>query len=228
METKIQEYADLQQSMDHFANNIEDALNMQRESVLQSSNRFKETVASLHETKQSLETQLAQDKQDFEAATTKTEVARKDNKEAKSKYEDYQIRKNKLMQMREQLEQESAELDDLLAQREQLVADFRERLQQQTIRDNSEVSTYEQLLGMGVNASRPGVLEFTFRNFSDADSSSTCSIVLDVSGDAFQITQTSPELSKTTVEQLESTLNTSSSLPAFIVQARDALVDRVQ
>lgn len=235
MEAKIEEYADLQQSMDHFASSVEDALRMQRDSVVKSSNEFKESVKSLRETQQQLEKQLHDDSEGISAATASTEAARRENTEAKGKYEDYLVRKNKLVQMREQLERESRELDGMLRQREQLVADFRERLQQQTRRDNAEVRTYERLLGMTVNASKPGALEFTFTSFAESTAPGTgsgtgptCSLALDVAGDAFKITAASPPLPATTTQRLEALINDSGSLPQFIVHARDALINRSQ
>lgn len=226
MEVKMNEFQELKESMDRFVDNIEEALTLQRKNIAKKTESFKSGVVDLHKQEKSLTEQLQKEKNDIESIKSKIDDSKGKNIASKEKYEDYEIRKNKLTQMKSQLLKESIELDDMVSQKEKLVQDYRERLHAQSQRDNSEVKLYEDLLGMIVDTSTPGTLLFTFKNFHDKDPNKSCSMTLEVSGEKFKILQTTPLL--TNVTEIEDILNKSNNLPVFIMKSRELLISRVQ
>ncbi|CAB4253307.1 similar to Saccharomyces cerevisiae YER018C SPC25 Component of the evolutionarily conserved kinetochore-associated Ndc80 complex (Ndc80p-Nuf2p-Spc24p-Spc25p) [Maudiozyma barnettii] len=228
MVSQIKEFTDLEQSMGQFSTDIQEALRLQRENVRNVNTRFISEVNELRNLVTTLNKQYVKEQEDIEGLKLQITSAKANNEISKGKYEDYQIRKNKLMQMRDQLTNESNELDAMVAQREQLVQDFRERLLNQASRDNSEVKLYEQLLGMTVDASKSGTLVFAFSNFNEKNPAQKSSLTLNVAGPTFTIMDTNPTLDQNMKQQLVDVLNTNNNLSAFIVRVREALAARIE
>ncbi|SMN20142.1 similar to Saccharomyces cerevisiae YER018C SPC25 Component of the evolutionarily conserved kinetochore-associated Ndc80 complex (Ndc80p-Nuf2p-Spc24p-Spc25p) [Maudiozyma saulgeensis] len=226
MVSQIKEFADLEQSMGQFSTDIQEALRLQRDNVRNVNTRFISEVNDLRNQAAELNEQYVKEQQDIETLKLQISTAKENNDISMRKYEDYQIRKNKLMQMKDNLTKESDELDAMVTQREQLVQDFRERLLAQAARDNSEVILYEQLLGMTVDASKSGTLVFTFSNFSEKKPDQKCSLTLNVSEPTFNIIDTNPPLDQEVKQHLIDVLNKSNNLSAFIVRVRKTLTAR--
>ena len=120
-------------------------------------------------------------------------------------------------------------MDDLLKQQTDDLEKEKQSRVSQTSKDADEVSRFENILGLRITASAQDVITFSFENTISLSGrlnelNTVCSITLDVSHSAYQITQSSPELPQLVKEELIRDLIDSDNLRVFLKQARQHLL----
>ncbi|KAG0664368.1 kinetochore-associated Ndc80 complex subunit spc25 [Maudiozyma exigua] len=224
MGDQSKEYADLKQAMDQFSADVQDALKAKRANVADITNIFKSTALGLtnqinllNESYETTSKELASLKQEYIEAEAVEEYTKKT-------HEEYLVRRKRLMQVKEKLDRESQEMEELDKKRHQMLRDFTEKLGQQVNKDDSEVKMYEHLLGINIDSSGAGVISFTFSNYDEMNPQAKCTITLAVDGPSFEIYKPTPRLPSEVRQELLDTLNKENDLSAFIIKARETLI----
>lgn len=225
MSDQFKEFTALKQSMDQFSNDIQEALELQRANVRRLDKEIISKATELRKERALLQEKYSNTSKLLESLKKEVIEANLSNEDSKKTYDEYQIRRKKLLQVGQKLRKENDELKELNEKQNQIITDFRERLHQQANKDNSEVTMYEQLLGITVDSSATGALSFTFTNFDEMNPSAKCTMTLDVSGPSFEITKVVPEISSDIQQTLLEALNEENNLPLFIVRARETLIE---
>lgn len=225
MSEQFKEYSNLKQSMDQFSNDIQEALKLQREKVRYINNEFVSKVSEVQNQTKSLNEKFDATTKQMESLKKEIVEAKLSNEVSKTTYDEYQVRRKKLLQIGERLRREGQEMKEMEEKRDQILENFIERLHQQANKDNSEVKMYEELLGITIDSSTVGALSFTFTNYDEINPQAMCTMTLDVSGPSFEIIKVVPPLSSNIKQGLLETLNKENNLSLFIIRSRETLIE---
>ncbi|CCC68957.1 hypothetical protein NCAS_0B08730 [Naumovozyma castellii] len=229
MEDQLDQFDNLKEKMEEFSKQIHVLMNNKMNSVFRTVQTFKDEMKELNLEHQILIGRLDKLQKEQEGLEIEIQTFKNDTDEARTKFESYQIRKRQLEMQHTALLTESSELDGMLQEKEKKISQYKEKLQSQRQRDQPEVKLYEKLLGMQIDASQVGTLFFKFEHFDDKDMARSCNFTLDVSGERFQVLDSSPVLDKSSeTTPLEDILNQGGNLPLFLVSMRDKLISRAR
>ena len=222
--SSVNEFAGLRERMEQFIGQANYHLNHKTGAIRGVVQGYQLEMESLQAASSQLVAKLEQVTAEQESLRQQIAALESGTDDAKTQLTMYRVRKEQTKRDQAVLVEESKELDKLLAVREQEISQCKERLLQQTQRDNPEVRLYERLLGLSIDTSLVGQLKFTFSNLeSDVVGSSSAFLVLDVASDLYRVLVTQPKLSQDKINQLTISLNQSNDIPTFLISARHHL-----
>ncbi|CDF91792.1 ZYBA0S14-01222g1_1 [Zygosaccharomyces bailii CLIB 213] len=228
MNDKIDSFPEFRQRMAAFEQRVYQALHERTSSAALAVQRYKDEVNQLANRQRVLEEKLRQQRELEVKLRNDQEVAKKDAESVRSRLGTFKIRQQQLEAQQAALVEEGKELDSLMSQKQQEIQQRRRLLLKQQQRDAPEVQLYEELLGMRVDASQQGTLQFTFHHLDEQNSNSSCQLTLDVSGEQFVLLDTNPPLeTEQQRQQLTQNFNSNNDIKSFLVEARSTLASRV-
>ncbi|AMD19534.1 HCL617Wp [Eremothecium sinecaudum] len=225
----IDQFEELRGNIASFQHRLHDYLLKQRRNYLQLVDSYKQDIEKYNVMKESLQSKelmLEAEEQDLKK---QIDGLQEKTQETSAKLEALEIRKRQLLEERAVVERDRNELKELLQKKRNEVEQQRHAITRQHLRDRPEVSAYERLLGLDINADRPEMLRFTFSNVLERDQDARCSFSLDLSlPEGYKIVDSRPEISETEARALEEELARSGDLPAFLKHTRAVLIAALQ
>lgn len=219
----LQSFESLKKSMESMQSSFEKAMVSHRTNLIHDRQDFQFLLDELKEEEKRVINQmesLKKQEQDINDASSREIL---EYETSKHKVEELESQKVQMLQLQKDLNEKTSSLNLKIKEKNSLLEKNRENLDSQTVLNQSELSTYEQYLGLKIEAIKEDLLRFSFQYIDPHDYSRQVSFVLNLSGEDYKVQETQPLLSDDKVLLLEKNFSEGKQLSVFLKEIRSEL-----
>ncbi|KAI5962620.1 SPC25 [Candida pseudojiufengensis] len=215
------EFENLKLNMEEFINDLDLKLSNKQISYLNQQQQFKTNLQELNKIVKSLQNEINQLNEKELNTTNKLNDSLKNLQLSNSKIEELQLQKTKLLDQKQNLENQIDNLRFQIKQGENQLEKTHKIFENQFKLNLIELSKYELYTGLKIKPQQNNEITFSFFNLNSKNIDEEYSIKLDINDDNYKYLETSPNLSKELVDELIVQLNQHQKLIKLLKEIRN-------